>query len=987
MAGSVANLLLKIISAGGGASGDVEELAASLEALDHTKAEATAQVDTDQGSFDQLVLELKAFDHSTSKAKAEVDADFSQLELFTKKLEGIQSRTFKGKLFKDDPGAFTKLPEPAQMKLDINTGDVVKAESDLAALETQLTLLNSHGAVDIPVNVDLGAALAKLQSWNTSLKALNENIDVQVDVEVGKALTDLEALQMSLAVMNGQKVNIETDVDRDGRTRQAMGQLNNAFGRLSSAGDGLSSAMSGVTGGLGKVTVNMGMFGARLGPAVILVGSLAAIIVTSLVAALAALAASAALAAVALVGLGVALAAAILPMIAVAIPAFLAFGKVIQVLKQQQQEAAAAAQKKAQADRDARQYAQQHADAERNLAEAVTAAGQAQKDAYREMQDAIEKVTDSVRELERAHLSAEQAALNVEKADLALKKFRQEAGMASKQFDAMFNTFKDRSFDPSKLNAALAKIKGPKLSDDKKLELKQLILDRKDAHLAEKEAIDNVSDSERTLLRAREDAAAFQEKGIAASSNYAAALKRVADAQRDLSRLEANHKWDQQHADIAKSASQTAALTSEQKKLLSAVKEIIAAFKEAFGPASTALLNGFITGMSGMGDSIKNLKGPLTALGEAMGGAISDFFKQLSSPAGQQLFTALIAGATALAPLVGQIFGSMFSLLGKIAVAAMPFLVAGFQAIADWLGAIDANTAVKDIAGFLAQIVPYLGDWVNLAGQLLPAFFDLLVAIAPYAKELMVWIGEIAKRLGDWAKSKKARDDIKQFFQDAIPIVEGLGGAVKFVIDFMIQLVGAAGRVKRAYQAANEWINTADQNIAIFFSNLKTRIAGWWDTFKQKWEEFKAWVKGLPDQIYQFGVDIAQGFIDGIESKAEAIGKAFTDPLKNAWKDAKHFFHIGSPSKLMMEMGVNVGRGFELGLQASTSGVAAAAGRSIGAPVVAAATGAAAVARGSGTTIQNQTVNLPTAPGHDQMGDARHQAAQFAMEMRRRGRR
>jgi hypothetical protein len=104
----------------------------------------------------------------------------------------------------------------------------------------------------------------------------------------------------------------------------------------------------------------------------------------------------------------------------------------LKVLQQQQTEAANATMEKAQADAAARTYAVQHADAERTLQDAVVAAAAAKSQAYREMQDALERVTDAQLGLQRAEISQQQASLNVEKAKLALKEFRQEAGLALK---------------------------------------------------------------------------------------------------------------------------------------------------------------------------------------------------------------------------------------------------------------------------------------------------------------------------------------------------------------------------------------------------------------------------------------------------------------------------------------------------------------------------------------------------------------------------
>lgn len=948
---SIANLLLRIVSQKGDAADDVGELAAALEVLDHTSAEAKAGADVDQGNLDAFVTQLNLLDHSTYDAQVKADVDFSQLDLFTKALDDVQSKTFKGQFFKGGgAGAFTELTQGTeQLKFPVEV-DGEKAKAEAAALNAQLSF---------------------------ELKDQDVNVDVDKRGTARNAIAKLGALFSSLG---------------KGAAGIGAGGINaaeDALGGLAQAGAGIEEALAGAAGGLGKVTVNVGMFGLSLGPAVAGVLALGAAIITSLIAALAALAASAIIAAGALAALGVAFIAALGPMVAIAIPAVLGFSKVLKVLQQQQTESANASMKKAQADAQARTYAIQHANAERTLADAVVNAADAKKQAYREMQDAIERVTDAQLGLQRAELSQQQAALNVDKAKLALKKFRQEAGLAGKDFDAMFKQFNDVGFNPAKLNKALAKVKGPGqgISEDKKLQGEQLILDLKDANLGVKEAQDHTRDSQVELTRARQDAQPYLDKGITGSKNYAAALDRVTASQRDLKQLESDRKFDLKQQSQTQSGSAISALTDQQKKLLAQTKLVIAAFKEAFGPGATALMTGIIAAMGSIAGAMKPLQPALTALGTAMGGAIAAFGAFLATPAMKKLFISLIAGATALAPLIGQIFGPLLDLLTKIAVAAMPYLIQAFQIFAGWLGQLDKNTSVQDIADIIKQMIPYLQAWFDLAMALLPAFFNLLVAIAPYGLVLLKWITGVANKLAAWAKSKKGRDEIKQFFADAIPLVKRVAGWVKWVFDFIIDLVGAVGRVERAWKTFKTtvtnlinlgWKNSGFYDIVQWIKHELPKI---WEKFVSKTKSVISWIKGLPDRFYNFGKDLIQGLIDGVSNMAGALKDAVTGVITKPFHKVKKFFHIGSPSRLMMEMGQNVGRGFELGISASASRITSAASRSLVTPVA----HAGAVA-GSGVTIQSQTVNLPAAPGHDQMGDPRHQAAQFALEMRRRGR-
>jgi hypothetical protein len=543
---------------------------------------------------------------------------------------------------------------------------------------------------------------------------------------------------------------------------------------------------------------------------------------------------------------------------------------------------------------------------------------------------------------------------------------------------------------------------------------------------------------------------------------------------------------------------------------------------------------------------MKPLRGPLKNLGKAMGDTFANFGKFLNTKGMQTLFTTLINSATILAPLIGQIFQPMLSLIGKIAQAAMPFLIKGFKSFAGWLGKLDKNTSVGDIRKQLRKIIPYLGDWFDLSKKLFPTFLDLLVAIAPYAKDLMKWIGGVAKNFGDWLKRKHGRKEVYSFFKNVLPLAIDFVKAVGFLFVALLQISRAVGKIKGAfdslthlklpgpdwlwsqsafnkklgeidwgklasgiwdglkkglevggkviidmlfgplviaYRKLKDWLGIGSPSKLFFrlgldimrglFNGIKSvpgRVYGWirdkfagaigflknlagrfinfgrraanslwsglkgtafsvfgwlrgkftaainflknlpgrmfnwgrslirglwegirstgfsvWGWIKGKFESAIGYLKTLPNRFYKLGTDIAKGLWKGIKDRGRDVKNAIVNTAKGAFNKVKGFFHIGSPSKLMMELGHNVGRGFELGIDASSARVARSATRSFALPTVAAA--ASSAVGSHGTTIQNQTVNLPAAPGHDQMGDPRHQAAQFAREMRRRGRR
>jgi hypothetical protein len=847
-------------------------------------------------------------------------------------------------------------------------------------LEGLITALEAVDKIDAEPEVQLKGeeeALTGLGKLWAEIQALGAaEADPSVEVKgVPQGIAEIAVLAASLESLPNN-VNVDVEVDRSGQGAASLGQLSKVGGLAQKAMGGLMSSLS-------QVGVSVGPLAVALNPVTAAVLLLAGSIAVTLISALAALAASAALAVVALGALAVALAAAMAPIALIGIPALLSFAKILKVLKQEETEAGNAARDKAKADQEAVTYSRQHADASRALAQAVQAERTAVVNAMREMEDAIEAVSDSYRSLERAKLSEERAKLNTKQAQADLKGFRREMGALGTDFDGLFKKFTDVDFkgDTSDIIGALTG-GGVQMDAGGALDFQDKILAVKEAKLAEKEATDGVSDAERNLTRDRQDALKFQRDGIEASDQYRAAQERVADATRNLARVEADRVDQLKQQSITESVSQTEALNDTEKTLLETTKDLIAAFKEAFGPGIQAFIKGIVDGLKGLGPAMKKFKDPLTELGTAMGAAVGGALGILATPEFGDLFTALIEGATQLAPLIAQIFTPLFDLLTKIAVAAMPYVVAGFQAVADWLGRLSENTSVEDIAGFLDKIIPHLQTWIGVALALAPAFFDLIMAVAPFGQQLADAIEKAAKWLSKWLASEEGRKQLKEFFESVVPaaiqFAEDLRNIIGAVATMTTKINHLIERLRNAWNAVDDflqkldalqtkiedWINGAAQDIVDFFGN----IAGWiGDASVSVWNAAK-----------DLGKDIVKGMINGIKSIPGGVKDAVKGLAKGALTEAGGILGISSPSKEFFKIGQYVNRGFELGIQGGANRVAKATARMISTPVVMGPSG-------SGTTIQRQTIQLPPAPGHDQLGDPRVQAEIFAREMARRG--
>jgi len=861
------------------------------------------------------------------------------------------------------------------------TGDDDEGQRALAQI---VAALEAVDAVEAEPEVQLqgeAGVLAGLAAIMTAIQGVDQ-AEAKPDVEVPTAgpIAQIAILAAALESLPNE-VNVDVEVDKDGAARTGSKILAGAINALSSAGAGLTQS-------LGQVGVSIGPFATALNPVTIAIIAMALAIGVALVAALAALASSLAIATAALAALAVALVGALAPIAAVGFPALLAFAKVLAILKREQTEAANAAIEKARADQTAIQYARQHSDAELELARAITARRDAVVQAMREMENAIEAVSDSYRSLERAQLSQEAAQLGIEQAELNLKNFRSEVGLIGTDLDSLFKKFTDVDFkgNSEAIIGELEGLTGMDIKGSRELELKQLILAVKEARLSEKEATDGVSDSERNLGRARQDALAFQKQGIEASKTYQAAIERVTQAQVQLQRIEEDRKAQLEQEGLQKSISMTEALTRREQRLLDVVKELIDAFKEAFGPAVNALLDGIIDGLKGMGGAIKRLKGNLTSLGGAMGSAVSGLLGGLATPEATELFQVLIDGATELTPLIASSFGSILDLLTKIAVAAMPYLVAGFEAIAGWLNELSANTSVQDISDVLALMMPHLEKWLELGKQLGGAFFELLIAAAPAGLQLATDIARIAGDLAKWAGSAEGRQQIKDFLDEAIPLAEDFAVAVFTVLKWFTAMVGVTNDVIDVFQLLWDLLLPFRWFLKEFWDQLKADIeavAGWLGTasvnIENAWADVMEFLSTLPQAMFDAGADAIKGFIEGLLSIAPDLVETAKDIMNVPGAIAEQILKIGSPSKVMFDIGKNVTKGFELGIQDQASRIAQASRVTFAAPIPATA------GQSQGITIQEQNVNLPAAPGHDQLGDPRVQAEMFAREMMRRG--
>lgn len=658
------------------------------------------------------------------------------------------------------------------------------AEEAAAAIRQEFANLTPQKKFDLK----LAGANAEVEQIRAHLKALSqEKPTLEVRVATAKAIVDLDRAEAKAKEVAAQRPTITVDVDQSAfsRVKNTARELFNELGGASGGG--------GVGGALTRVSAGFFSFGSSLGPVLIAAGALAVTIGVSLAGALAALAASFGAAILGAAALGAALAAVAGPAVALGVLVGSRLTKIFEALKAQD----SAAGSSAAGSQAAAVAAQQLASAERSLTEATRQAGLARASAFREMQDAAEKASDAIRGVSLAEESLDQARLNTDKAKLALAQFREEAGATGQAFGAVFQKFTDVAVDTSGLKKALANANaatGGSLDQSQELELRQKILDVRQARLQEKEATDGVSDAQTAATRAQQDNNKFKREGIRASESYRAALRSVESA--TLAVTAAQRQSDAGTSAQGKAASLVGKLDKAERGFLTTLKRVRTELRGAFSPATDAVINGLNKALGRVPQLINPLRGAFRRLGEAAGDSLDKVSADIVKPKTVASFRRFTDTAARLASPITDGLLSLFHIFLNIANAALPHLVSGTRSVAGQLKKWDIGTSnAKEMSKSIGGLVGHLKTWLGVGAAIGDVFLAFLESAAGPGQSLAESIKNLAERTATWLRSTEGREQLKQFFKDTIAFAKDFAGFMAVIIIATVKFGQTAARI------------------------------------------------------------------------------------------------------------------------------------------------------------------------------------------------
>lgn len=281
-------------------------------------------------------------------------------------------------------------------------------------------------------------------------------------------------------------------------------------------------------------------------------------------------------------------------------------------------------------------------------------------------------------------------------------------------------------------------------------------------------------------------------------------------------------------------------------------------------------------------------------------------FKELS-PETQKTIVMIAGIAAAIGPVV-LVVGTFVSAIGSIAGA--------FAA---------ASGAIAAAGGVIAALTGPIGITI--------AAIAALIAIGVLLYKNWDTIKEKASEIWDKIKDyfSKTLDSIKKKFVDIWTSIKDF--FKKWGDEIILVAVGPAGwAILLGRKIAENW-DKIKQTAFEVWENIKAGIIKVWSNItgsvsssvvnlynivKNKLEDTWNYIKSIPSQAINWGKNIVQGLIDGINSKIAAVKNVAGDLADGIKSKIKSALSISSPSKVMEDYGRMVADGFGIGIVQGT---------------------------------------------------------------------
>lgn len=387
--------------------------------------------------------------------------------------------------------------------------------------------------------------------------------------------------------------------------------------------------------------------------------------------------------------------------------------------------------------------------------------------------------------------------------------------------------------------------------------------------------------------------------------------------------------------------------TGKMKEARAKVDDFVASWGSKLGPAITAsgpaLLGIGAIIEAGPIDKFKKLAG---GIGKIPGGIgkIQKAVKEwtvvqwlLDAATSPMLLIPLAIAAIVAAFVIAYIKIKPFhELVNKIAHDMKKWFIDAFDAVKKAF-----KTFVSDFESVWKTVVDIVKKYGLIVVALFAPMIGIPLLIIVHWKQITAFfsklVADVEKILGSLVHSvsnffttmwHNARQIASNLINDVVNFFKSLPGRISSGLSSLAGTVGSAiargfsnisGVVKRAFGGAASWVLNAGRNAINGFINGARQMFG---SIGRTLAGAKRWVTdafgNAGGWLLGIGHSIVQGLINGIKNLAGGVGGALKDAISGIPAGVKKFFHISSPSRLMMDLGGNISEGMAIGIASKT---------------------------------------------------------------------
>lgn len=352
------------------------------------------------------------------------------------------------------------------------------------------------------------------------------------------------------------------------------------------------------------------------------------------------------------------------------------------------------------------------------------------------------------------------------------------------------------------------------------------------------------------------------------------------------------------------------ALDESNQKAQSALEDFQAYWKDFAGSFEPQITNMFVIFLNDVKTVLDALKPTIVAALDAIGDLQDGFSAFTQSQTFKEFMDWLATQAKPAILAFGQAFGNIMAGIMELFMAFTPLipdmeqgLVSLTEKFRQWAASLQESQGFQNFINYVKEngpvVMEFLGQLAEGIGQLIVIMAPIGSAILKTIVDTINWFKQMVAEMNVGTEQVTAIwNTIKGVISGALTIIKGI---IKVVLSaIMGDWEGAWEGVKLALQGAWQVIKT------ILTSGVKAAI-----------EIIKGLLKAIgsfASDLYQAGKDMILGLVDGIKSVAGRVVDAAVQAAKDAVAAVKRWLGIKSPSRVMAEIGRNLGEGLIVGM-------------------------------------------------------------------------